>query len=186
MPRGDKSAYSEKQKRKAQYIEDSYEERGIPVKEAAARAWATVNKQSGGGDKSGAGRRKSPRSKAASRRTSARRAVATKRGHSPKSRLDDDTQSIEKSGELAMPRCDVCGNDYEHSFDLVVGGKSHTFDCFECAIHAMAPTCVHCGCRILGHGVQDQEHIYCCAHCARESGQHALVDHVGAERAALS
>jgi plasmid stabilization system protein ParE len=56
MPRGDKSKYSDKQKRKAEHIEESYEQRGVPEKEAAARAWATVNKESGGGNKSGSGR----------------------------------------------------------------------------------------------------------------------------------
>lgn len=56
MPRGDKSAYTDKQKRKAKHIEEGYEERGVPEKEAAARAWATVNKESGGGNKSGSGR----------------------------------------------------------------------------------------------------------------------------------
>lgn len=56
MPRGDKSAYTDKQKRKAEHIEEGYEERGVPKKEAAARAWATVNKESGGGNKSGSGR----------------------------------------------------------------------------------------------------------------------------------
>jgi plasmid stabilization system protein ParE len=83
MPRGDKSAYTPKQKRKAEHIEESYEKRGVGAKEAEARAWATVNKQSGGGEKSGAGRMKSASSKAAARRDSARRAVATKHGHSP-------------------------------------------------------------------------------------------------------
>jgi plasmid stabilization system protein ParE len=56
MPRGDKSKYTDKQKRKAEHIEESYEERGVPEKEAASRAWATVNKESGGGNKSGSGR----------------------------------------------------------------------------------------------------------------------------------
>ena len=56
MPRGDKSAYTDKQKRQAAHIEDSYEARGVPADEAAARAWATVNKESGGGKLSGAGR----------------------------------------------------------------------------------------------------------------------------------
>jgi plasmid stabilization system protein ParE len=56
MPRGDKSKYTDKQKRKAEQIEESYEERGVPEKEAASRAWATVNKESGGGNKSGSGR----------------------------------------------------------------------------------------------------------------------------------
>ncbi len=58
MPQGDKSAYTDKQKRKAAHIEQAYEERGIPEKEAEARAWATVNKDSGGGNKSGSGRGK--------------------------------------------------------------------------------------------------------------------------------
>ena len=58
MPRGDKGAYTDKQKRKAEHIEDSYEERGVSKKEAEARAWATVNKDSGGGKKSGSGRGK--------------------------------------------------------------------------------------------------------------------------------
>lgn len=58
MPRGDKSAYTDKQKRKAEHIEESYEERGVPHEEAERRAWATVNKESGGGNKSGSGRGK--------------------------------------------------------------------------------------------------------------------------------
>lgn len=58
MPRGDKSAYTDKQKRQAKHIEDSYQERGVSQQEAEARAWATVNKTSGGGKKSGSGRRK--------------------------------------------------------------------------------------------------------------------------------
>ncbi|MBB5574434.1 MULTISPECIES: plasmid stabilization protein [Rhizobium] len=56
MPRGDKSAYTDKQKRKAEHIEESYESRGVPDEEAERRAWATVNKESGGGKKSGSGR----------------------------------------------------------------------------------------------------------------------------------
>ena len=56
MPRGDKSNYSDKQKRKAEHIEEGYEDRGVPAEEAKRRAWATVNKESGGGNKSGSGR----------------------------------------------------------------------------------------------------------------------------------
>lgn len=56
MPRGDKSAYTDKQKRKAEHIEEGYVERGVDQDEAECRAWATVNKESGGGNKSGAGR----------------------------------------------------------------------------------------------------------------------------------
>ena len=58
MPRGDKSSYTDKQKRKAEHIEASYESRGVSEKEAESRAWATVNKESGGGNKSGSGRGK--------------------------------------------------------------------------------------------------------------------------------
>jgi len=58
MPRGDKSAYTDKQKRKAEHIEEGYEDRGVSTKEAERRAWATVNKESGGGNKSGSGRGK--------------------------------------------------------------------------------------------------------------------------------
>src|SRR6516164_3527255 len=56
MPRGDKSKYTDKQKRKAEHIEEGYEDRGVPEEEAKRRAWATVNKESGGGNKSGSGR----------------------------------------------------------------------------------------------------------------------------------
>lgn len=58
MPRGDKSAYTDKQKRKAEHIEEGYEDKGVSKKEAERRAWATVNKESGGGKKSGSGRGK--------------------------------------------------------------------------------------------------------------------------------
>jgi plasmid stabilization system protein ParE len=58
MARGDKDAYTDKQKRQAEHIEEGYEDRGVSSKEAKARAWATVNKESGGGKKSGSGRGK--------------------------------------------------------------------------------------------------------------------------------
>src|SRR5437899_2529163 len=50
--------------------------------------------------------------------------------------------------------CEVCGNDYDKSFQVKVNGSSHTFDSFECAIHALAPRCAHCETRILGHGME--------------------------------
>ncbi|WP_296232724.1 Rho termination factor N-terminal domain-containing protein [uncultured Pseudomonas sp.] len=81
MPRGSKDKYTAKQKRKAEHIEDSYKERGVPEDEAEARAWATVNKQSGGGEKAGgSGQKTSAASKEAARKSSARRAVATREG----------------------------------------------------------------------------------------------------------
>ncbi len=48
--------------------------------------------------------------------------------------------------------CEVCGNDYDKSMEITVAGAAHTFDSFECAIHAIAPRCEHCGCAIIGHG----------------------------------
>jgi hypothetical protein len=77
-----------------------------------------------------------------------------------------------------MARCDVCGNDYDKSFEVIAAGKRHTFDSFECAIHALAPTCAHCDCRVIGHGVEADGAIYCCAHCAEKSGVTGLEDRV--------
>jgi plasmid stabilization system protein ParE len=67
MPRGSKDKYTDKQKRKAEHIEEGYEKRGVPEDEAERRAWATVNKESGGGKKSGSGRGK-PENRSASRK----------------------------------------------------------------------------------------------------------------------
>jgi hypothetical protein len=77
-----------------------------------------------------------------------------------------------------MARCEVCGNEYHRSFEVVVGSNRHVFDSFECAIHKLAPICDHCGCRIIGHGIEADDVVYCCAHCAREEGVPAAVDHV--------
>lgn len=63
--------------------------------------------------------------------------------------------------------CEVCGNQYDKSFEVVAAGRHHTFDSFECAIQAMAPVCEHCACRVIGHGVEVDGRVYCCAHCAR-------------------
>jgi hypothetical protein len=73
-------------------------------------------------------------------------------------------------------RCDVCGNDYDKSFQVVAGGRTMTFDAFECAIQALAPVCAHCSCRIVGHGLEADGKFFCCAHCARALGQHELQD----------
>ena len=74
--------------------------------------------------------------------------------------------------------CDTCGNIYDKTFTVTFGEISGTYDSFECAAQAMAPECAHCGCRILGHGVEDRAHIYCCAHCARAMNEHGLSDRV--------
>ena len=77
-----------------------------------------------------------------------------------------------------MATCEVCGNDYDKSFEVMMQGSSHVFDSFECAIHALAPRCEHCGCRIVGHGVEAAGSIYCCVHCAEERGESGLADRV--------
>jgi len=66
-----------------------------------------------------------------------------------------------------MGTCEVCGNEYEKAFTVTMDGVGHTFDCFECAIHALAPACAHCGCRVIGHGVEEGGDIYCCDACIR-------------------
>ena len=75
-----------------------------------------------------------------------------------------------------MARCDVCGNDYDKAFRVTQGTRTMTFDSFECAIHAMAPHCAHCDCRVIGHGTEADGKIYCCAHCAKESGVKGIKD----------
>lgn len=74
-------------------------------------------------------------------------------------------------------QCDVCGNDYDKAFKVTTsGGDAHTFDSLECAIQALAPSCAHCGCRIVGHGVEKDGTMYCCAHCAKSTGVRELRD----------
>ena len=78
-----------------------------------------------------------------------------------------------------MAVCEVCGNNYDKSFVVIVDNRSHTFDSFECAIHALAPKCDHCGCRIVGHGIEAEGRYFCCAHCAAEMGVAGVADHAG-------
>ena len=75
-----------------------------------------------------------------------------------------------------MAQCEVCGNDYDKSFEVRAKGATHTFDSFECAIHKLAPQCAHCGCRIVGHGMEAAGQMYCCANCARQSGVERVAD----------
>lgn len=79
-------------------------------------------------------------------------------------------------------KCEVCGNEYDKCFEVRLNGASHIFDSFECAIHALAPRCVHCGCQIIGHGIEVDGMFYCCANCARQNGVQATDDHVMTER----
>lgn len=77
-----------------------------------------------------------------------------------------------------MGLCDTCGNDYDKSFQVLMGSKKYTFDSLECAAHALAPECAHCRCRVLGHGIEASGKMYCCAHCARKAGVSSTVDRV--------
>jgi plasmid stabilization system protein ParE len=101
MPRGDKSAYTDKQKRQAEHIEEGYEERGVPEEEAERRAWATVNKMTGGGKKTGAGRgkttNKAPARKGGKTGGTARRSSATKKAARSSARRETSGKTAQKS-----------------------------------------------------------------------------------------
>jgi hypothetical protein len=76
-----------------------------------------------------------------------------------------------------MAVCQVCGNDYDKSFEVTARGETHTFDSFECAIHLLAPVCEHCGCKIIGHGVEAKGGVmFCGASCAAQEGVKQLKD----------
>jgi len=77
-----------------------------------------------------------------------------------------------------MAICEVCGNDYDKSFELRLNDEVHIFDSFECAISAVAPKCAHCGCRIIGHGLEADGTFFCCAHCAHKHAVTGLEDRV--------
>ena len=78
-----------------------------------------------------------------------------------------------------MAKCEVCGNEYDKTFQVVTDrGETHTFDSFECAIHALAPTCANCGVRIIGHGMEADGTFYCCDSCAEQQGVTGLEDRV--------
>jgi len=75
-----------------------------------------------------------------------------------------------------MATCVACGNDYDKSFQVILAGQTYVFDSFECAIHLLAPACRHCGCRIIGHGLEAEGVMYCCDHCAEQAGETRLRD----------
>lgn len=78
-----------------------------------------------------------------------------------------------------MPVCDVCGNDYARAFQVTTAdGQRFTFDSLECAAHKIAPSCGHCQCRVLGHGIETATAVYCCAHCASHAGARGAVDNL--------
>ncbi|HEY2064883.1 MAG TPA: hypothetical protein VGG84_02920 [Gemmatimonadaceae bacterium] len=75
-----------------------------------------------------------------------------------------------------MPVCDMCGNEYDKTFTVTMNGATNTFDSFECAIHMLAPVCAHCGCKIVGHGVESRGTFFCCANCAHKDGVMGVED----------
>lgn len=87
------------------------------------------------------------------------------------------TQAVTATGTQPRPGvCEVCGNHYDKTLVIQSGTRSHVFDCFECAIHALAPVCAHCGCRILGHGMEGDGQMFCCSHCAESRGVDGMKD----------
>ncbi len=82
---------------------------------------------------------------------------------------------------LDMATCEHCGNEYDKTFHVRMDrtGEEHVFDSIECMAHVVAPRCAHCGCSILGHGIESDGSMFCCAHCARSMGVGAAVDRVG-------
>ncbi|MBA4225555.1 MAG: hypothetical protein C0456_02900 [Hyphomonas sp.] len=78
-----------------------------------------------------------------------------------------------------MKPCDQCGNQYDKRFEVRLAGQAYVFDSFECAIQKLAPVCPHCDCRIIGHGVEENGNIYCCAHCAAAMGAEQVRDRAG-------
>lgn len=72
--------------------------------------------------------------------------------------------------------CSLCGNVYDKAFVVVLDDNRYVFDSFECAIQLLAPTCAHCTCRIIGHGLEADGVMYCCAHCAEQKGEERLRD----------
>jgi hypothetical protein len=77
-----------------------------------------------------------------------------------------------------MENCEVCGNEYDKAFHVKYDGEEHVFDSLECAIEKLAPRCQNCGIRILGHGLEDDGNMFCCAHCAKARGETELRDRI--------
>jgi hypothetical protein len=78
--------------------------------------------------------------------------------------------------------CSVCGNTYDKPLKITYNDRTAYYDCFECAVHALAPRCERCGLGIIGHGVEVDDTMFCCAHCARMDGKVGLFDRQPVEK----
>jgi hypothetical protein len=87
-----------------------------------------------------------------------------------------EESGLRKANRHGGTACECCGNEYDKPIEILVNGISRYFDCFECAIHTLAPKCSHCGCRIIGHGLESGGSFFCCAHCAEKQGVNEMVD----------
>jgi hypothetical protein len=113
-------------------------------------------------------------------RTAARGRSRRLRNWAAKMRVIAENSPATAGGESVMARCETCGNDYDKAFQVTMSGSTHTFDSFECAIHALAPTCENCGIRIVGHGLEKDGTFFCCEHCAEVVGVTGLRDRIRA------
>jgi len=77
-----------------------------------------------------------------------------------------------------MAKCEVCGNEYDKTFQVVMRATTHIFDSFECAIYALAPSCANCGVKVIGHGLESNSRFFCCDHCAEAQGVQGMEDRV--------
>jgi len=75
-----------------------------------------------------------------------------------------------------MKTCECCGNTYDKAFEISIGGTTHVFDSFQCAIQILAPRCLHCKVPIIGQGMEARGQYFCCAHCARQVGIREVAD----------
>jgi hypothetical protein len=84
-----------------------------------------------------------------------------------------------------MATCEVCGNDGSHAFTVTLADEQHVFDCFECAIQALAPVCGHCGSRVIGHGVEQNGTVFCSRECAAHVPGRSPIDQGRPQRSGI-
>ena len=75
-----------------------------------------------------------------------------------------------------MGVCEVCGNHYKNTIKVMQNNQTHEYDCFQCAIHSLAPLCSSCSCRVIGQGIEKDGFIYCGQHCLRMVGRMRSTD----------